>query len=325
LAAGLSALAVGSLHADQAIDVVEAGVGADEIVWISSSNLGSGLEVYACSIDILIDGAMTQGFCIDPWHWSDYGDMAYTAEDLTVGPKNPGPMGTATAIQIEQLWEKYYNPGMSNSDAAGLQIAIWDLVSASVSAATDGADWYTLDSGDDYGASAMIAWVNSDPTAAAANLVAITGPGQDYVVAASALPPEPPDATLNAAATAFTGSAFHVTSTATAPNDNLTLHSIEWMSPTGTWTVNSAAAMGGNDNRALGISFPSTGVWTLRAGASVDNGTTWVYSPSVTVNVTTGIAVDVLQTMAVPSAGNQYWYAPSPVVSKTYQVQYLNP
>ncbi len=163
-ALGLMSFAAVSLSAEP-LAVVEAGVGADEVVNISSSTLGDNLWVYACSIDILVDGYSTQGFCIDPWHWSLSGTMAYNSEDLAAGPKNPGPMGAATALQVDQLWQQYYSPTMSNSDAAGLQIAIWDLVSASVSAATDGAYWYTLNSGDDYGAGSMIAWVQSDPTA----------------------------------------------------------------------------------------------------------------------------------------------------------------
>ena len=145
---------------------------------------------------------------------------------------------------------------MSNETAAGLQIAIWDLVSAEVSAATDGASWFTLNSGDDYGASAMIAWVQANPTAATADVVAITGVGQDYLVQATALP----SATINAAPTAYTGSPFTVSSTATAPDANLTLHTIEYLDPSGDWTVNSAAASGASDVRARSAStFPPPG------------------------------------------------------------------
>ena len=321
-AAVIGLLSVSVLPASaEPLAVVEAGVGAYEVVNISSSTLGDNLWVYACSIDILVDNNSTQGFCIDPWHWSLGGTMAYNSEDLSVGPKNPGPMGATTALQIEQLWQQYYSPAMSNSNAAGLQIAIWDLVSASVSAATDGAAWYTLNSGDDYGAGAMIAWVESDPTAAAANLVAITGVGQDYVVQASALP----SAILDAALTAFTGSPFNVTSTATAPGGDLTLHSIEWMSPAGAWTVDTANVTGSTSNRSLGITFPVTGAWTLRAGASMDNGSTWIYSSDVTVTVSSDLASYTLATMAIPASSSQLWYAPSPVVQKTYQVQHVNP
>jgi hypothetical protein len=117
-----------------------------------------------------------------------------------------------------------------------------------------------------------------------------------------------------------------VTSTATAPADNLTLHSIEWMSPSGTWTVNAASVSGGTSNRALGINFPSTGTYTLRAGASDDNGVTWYYSPSVQVAVSNGISSYTLESMAVPAGTSALtWFTASPVVQETYQVQHVNP
>jgi len=321
----LSIWAVPSLHAQSnpsdSLIVSEDGVGANEVVNISSSTLGDNLWVYACAIEMLVDGYQTQGFCIDPWHWSLDGNMTYTEESLQDGPKDPGPMGAETALEVSQLYEEYYSPTMSNATAAGLQIAIWTLVSASVELNTDGASWYTLNSGDDYGASTMIAWVQANPTAATADVVAITGVGQDYLVQAAALP----SATINAAPTAYTGSPFTVSSVASAPDDNLTLHTIEWLAPTGDWTVNSAVASGGSDSRAVGITFPSTGTYTLRSGVSVDNGNTWLYSPNASVAVTSGLASYTLASMAVPSASSQTWYAPSSVVEKTYQVQHVNP
>jgi len=320
VALGVAALASGRLAATP-IAVVEEGAGANEVVNVSSSTLGDNLWVYACAIDVLVDGITTTGFCIDPWHWSLSGTMAYDSESLANGPKVADGMGAATALQIEQLWEEYYTPTISNSTAAGLQMAIWDLVSASVGAATGGAYWYTLNSGDDYGASAMVAWVEANPNAAAANLVAITGPGQDYVISASALP----GATIDAPPTAYTGSPLSVSSLATAPGDNLTLHLIEWESPAGTWTENTAPASGATDNLTIGITFPTTGLWTVCAGASTDGGNTWFYSTSQQVNVTSGITAYTLETMAVPSSGAANWYTASPIVQKVYQVQHLNP
>ena len=146
----------------------------------------------------------------------------------------------------------------------------------------------------------------------------------DAVVTAN-FTPQPPIALINAAATAYTGSPFTVTSTASAPAANLTLHSIEWLAPSGAWTVDAVAATGGSSNRTLGISFAAAGIYTLRAGASVDNGVTWVYSPSVPVTVSSGVTTYTLQTMAVPGANALTWYAPSPVVQKTYQVKHVNP
>lgn len=539
------------------VTVNEGGVGANEIVYVGSSTIGNDVGVYAGALDIALDGKTTLGFCIDPWDWSGNGNLAYQTALLANAPGTSAidgaTMGATTALQIEQLWYQYYSPTMSNSTAAGLQIAIWDLVGASVSAATGGASWFKLDSSNDYGAAADIAWVDSHTNATAANLTGLTGPGQAYVVATSAIPPaitssltatanlnepfsyaiatagiptsyaasglpaglsissstglisgtpsavgtfqvkltasnsstsdsatlsltvaqtytlsitgspsaggtfsgggtytagttvtiseaanssyraagwggpssgstassssstttivmsanrtlaadfvqqgtlsvasgtggtatgggtydvgstvnitatpnanytfndwsggsaantsssattvtiaagnstvtanfsaipHPPTAALTAAATAYTGSPFNVTSTASAQDNNLTLHSIEWMSPSGTWTVSSTTASGSSDNRNLGISFPSTGVWTMRAGASVDNGNTWVYSPTTQVTVSNGTTSYTLETMAVPTAAMLNWYAASPVSQKTYQVQHLNP
>jgi hypothetical protein len=89
-------------------------------------------------------------------------------------------MGAATALKIEQLWSQYYSPSMNNQNAAGLQIAIWDLV---------GGANFKLDSSPDYGAGDMLTWVNNNPTATAADLIAVTGPGQDYVIPNFPTPP----------------------------------------------------------------------------------------------------------------------------------------
>ncbi len=171
------------------VSVQEAGVGANEIVTISSSTLGNNLSVYAGALNIGVNGVTADGFCIDPWHSSAEDQwLSYDFESLSAGPKVADGMGVNTALQIEQLWDQYYSASMSNSTAAGLQIAIWDLVSGSIGAQTNGTSWFTLNSSNNYGASSMIAWVDAHSGAAAANLYAVTGNGQDYVVAASTLP-----------------------------------------------------------------------------------------------------------------------------------------
>jgi hypothetical protein len=137
--------------------------------------------------------------------------------------------------------------------------------------------------------------------------------------------PLQPTATITAAATAYTGSPFSVASTAAAPGGNLTGHSIQWLSPAGAWTVNTAAASGASSSRTLGITFPSTGTWTLRAGASVDGGVTWTYSAPVLVAVSSATTTYTLETMAIPGATMTNWYAPSPIAQRTYQVVHVNP
>jgi hypothetical protein len=174
---------------NNAVSVEEDGVAANEIVTISSSTLGKNLSVYSGALDIGVNGSIFDGFCIDPWHSSAEDQwLNYAFEALASGPKMADGMGLTTALQIEQLWDEYFSLTMSNATAAGLQIAIWDLVSASIGAQTNGADWFTLNSSNNYGASSMISWVDANPNAAAANLYAVTGNGQDYVVSASSLP-----------------------------------------------------------------------------------------------------------------------------------------
>ena len=124
------------------------------------------------------------GFCIDPFHWSASGPSSpYYFVPLDNAPKAPATMNAATALDIADLWEEYYSPTMSSAHAAGLQIAIWELVSSNA-VANDGlpaSDAFSLDGANDYGASLDIASL-ATYHGPAANLMALTGPGQDYVV-----------------------------------------------------------------------------------------------------------------------------------------------
>src|SRR4030095_440216 len=75
------------------------------------------------------------------------------------------------ATEISDLWAMFYKPKMKNNKAAGLQIAIWEIVG--------GDDFSAI--GKDYGASRMLAALRSY-SGPGAGLIALTGPGQDYVV-----------------------------------------------------------------------------------------------------------------------------------------------
>ena len=184
----LSLLASNSVWADSVM-VSENGVGANETVWISSSNLGSDLHVYAGVLNLSVDGIATNGFCIDPWHWSSGSTLSYNLESLDNAPKSannntPNPMGASTALQIEQLWQQYYTTGISNVNAAALQIKIWELVDLAVDNGTF--SLLSIDGGDSAAVYAAITdmgnFLTSNPNAVAANLVAVTGAGQDYVI-----------------------------------------------------------------------------------------------------------------------------------------------
>ena len=176
-AMGVSLLTALSSKANS-VTVQELGVGPDEVVNITSSTLGTA-NVYAGINNLLVNGVATEGFCIDPFHWSLTGVQSYNTEALSLGPKTPGgPMGTVKATEIEQLWAKYYSASMSPQNAAGLQVAIWEVVGSTTPADPN----YFKVNGSDYGASLMLTWVNNNPGAPTANLLAVTGPGQDYVI-----------------------------------------------------------------------------------------------------------------------------------------------
>jgi hypothetical protein len=195
------------LHATP-VTVTELGIGANETVWIDSSTLGNNLNVYAGVVKLNVNGVAMDGFCIDPWHWSGTGPLAYNQESLAAAPKSANntstvvPMGATAALEISQLWTHYYSTSISNSTAAALQIEIWKIVDAAVTNGTFHLD--SIDGGDSATVlstmSAMEAFLASNPSAAAANLVAVTGPGQDYVILAPA-----PD---SAATAALIGGAF---------------------------------------------------------------------------------------------------------------------
>jgi hypothetical protein len=82
-------------------------------------------------------------------------------------------MGAAKAEEISKLWAMDYSPNMTAPQAAGFQIAIWEIVG--------GADFSLVSGQSDYGASVLLYDVNNYH-GNRARLIALTGPGQDYVV-----------------------------------------------------------------------------------------------------------------------------------------------
>lgn len=173
----LAIAAAGALFTANAspITVQEIETSPYRIVNISVPGFYTG-GAYAGIAKLLVDGKPTDGFCIDPYHFSSTSSLLYNEIPLAAGPKPPGPMGDARALQIENLWSLYYSPTMSANDAAGLQVAIWltvkDLDPSRVVTFT----------GPDYGAAAMITAAQTY-TGPRTSLVALTGPGQDYVIA----------------------------------------------------------------------------------------------------------------------------------------------
>jgi hypothetical protein len=171
----------------------------NEVVTISSDPyLGYSGGVYAGINDLSVtlagaDNGLYGGFCIDPYHFSSpTGDVTpgYTIDSLTSGlaPKAPGTLNAYTATEIEDLWIEFYSPTMSAPAAAGLQVAIWELVvSNTIATPATAADVVTF-SGNTYSASADLASLATF-TGTPANLEALTGPGQDYVIYIPSYPP----------------------------------------------------------------------------------------------------------------------------------------
>ena len=186
-ATGVSLLAAASLHAIS-VPVTAIDIGANETVVIHMSNYPDDYGAYAGVVKLDVNGVMRDGFCIDPWHWDTGATALYDMVPLLDAPKSVdgttlNPMGAAAALQIAQLLKHYYRPNITDVNAAALQLEIWKIVDAAVSTGT-----FSLVSIDNDGADVVAAmggmesYLTSNPNAPAANAVALTGRGQDYVI-----------------------------------------------------------------------------------------------------------------------------------------------
>ena len=161
------------------ITVQQIGITPYETVSIRVTGAQSG-QVRAGVSRLLVNGVLTNGFCIDPFHSVMGGPLAYEMVPLTSAPKDdhliPGTHMTASEAEtISELWALAYPLiGSNPRKAAGLQIAIWEVV---------GGNQFHLRSARDYGASVLLSTVRApNYNGPKANLVALTGPGQDYVI-----------------------------------------------------------------------------------------------------------------------------------------------
>ena len=183
------AKADGIFSIGQTVTVGESSINPNVIVNITVPIYSGG--VYAGINQLLINGSqIVNGFCIDPFHFSSTQSLSYTVVSLADAPKgdlnplsNGTGMGAASALTIEELWAAHYSPNMSATNAATLQLAIWDVVGGSTFSTTS-----TLNV-------AAENWINTVNSGhgPAANLLGLTGSGQDYVVMAT---PEPGSMTL---------------------------------------------------------------------------------------------------------------------------------
>jgi hypothetical protein len=161
------------------VTVQDLGVSPGRTVAIEVDGFYSG-QTHAGVVNLLVGGVEMDGFCIDPFHFSSSTPLQYNWVPLTQAPKPPGTMDSNQALLISALWAIAYNPAIGADAAAGLQIAIWEII---------GGDDFTLLSSNDYGATALIAQATTY-NGPLPNLIGLTGPGQDYVVATPASVPD---------------------------------------------------------------------------------------------------------------------------------------
>jgi hypothetical protein len=190
LAAGLclAGLFTVTSSANAQVTVAFDGVSPVEIVNVQATgafNIGPA-GVFSGIYNLTVDGSPTPSFCIDLFRDAPPTPLTdYSFTDLSLSPIAPdGPMGAASAVNIEKLWAAYFPEATtSNQDAAALQVAIWEVVA-------QGVGTYTLTfSNNDPVTTEVANMLASLPNlTAVANLTALTSPdGQNYVVAA----PEP--------------------------------------------------------------------------------------------------------------------------------------
>ena len=175
----------------QALTVQQIGVSPRQIVNITTTiyptvgapyawtgNVYAGVNQLRVGTDAGTNFVAMNGFCIDPFHFSRSSSTGYSYASLANAPKPPGgPLLPFQVTLIERLWGSYYSDALLNaSTAAGLQIAIWNIVGAALGFHVNG---------NDYGAAGFLAVVSAaNYSGPRTRLIALTGPGQDYVVEA---------------------------------------------------------------------------------------------------------------------------------------------
>ncbi len=153
----------------QALTVQELGVSPGETASISVAGFYTG-DVSVGILKLVVDGVAADGFCIDPYHFSLSSSSDYQFRSLADAPKLPGTMGEIKAEAVSKLWAMAYSPNMTSEEAAALQLAIWETIA--------GDNFSVL--GNDYGASFLLQRLEGY-SGNGANLIALSGPGQDYV------------------------------------------------------------------------------------------------------------------------------------------------
>jgi hypothetical protein len=182
---GAAGLLIGLVPSSKATQITVEQIGITPYETVSTKVMGSphNRNVRSGVNQLLVNGTLANGFCIDPFHPSIVGLQPYDMVSLTSAPKDdhliPGTHMTASEAEtISELWALAYPLiGSDRRKAAGLQIAIWEVV---------GGNQFQLGKrAKDYGASLLLSTVEApNYDGPKANLIALTGPGQDFVISA---------------------------------------------------------------------------------------------------------------------------------------------
>ncbi len=89
----------------------------------------NGVTVYAGIYNLKVDGEAFASFCIDVGDQTTTQAVSYDVVRLTDAP-DPwvGPMGAQKAVDLTKLLSASWNDNMTATQAAGLQLAVWEIV-----------------------------------------------------------------------------------------------------------------------------------------------------------------------------------------------------
>ncbi len=98
----------------------------------------TGMDVYAGVYNLKVDGVVTPSFCIDVADNSTTAAVTYGVVNLWEAPDGTaGPMSAAKAADLSKLLSAYWKDTMTATEAAGLQLAIWEIVTEESGSAYD--------------------------------------------------------------------------------------------------------------------------------------------------------------------------------------------
>ena len=133
------------------VTVEDTGIASAMNVAVSVSGSSHISALKAGVVNLIVDGVAVDAFCIDPFHVSSPGPLLYEVVSVSEAPRSSspyvGPMGPVAAEKISKLWAKAYTPGMNATDAAALQLAIWEVVGGDLFAWTGSGGVYDLAQG----------------------------------------------------------------------------------------------------------------------------------------------------------------------------------